>query len=78
MPYQINKDQIGLMGFSAGSHLATITALWPNETKEEKPNFLALIYGVTDNSASNIKWIEENHRYKIKLKDDDKTLRILL
>ena len=62
--YQINKDQIGLMGFSAGSHLATITALWPNETKEEKPNFLALIYGVTDNSASNIKWIEESSYFR--------------
>ncbi len=62
--YDVNIEQVGLMGFSAGSHLATITALWPNENNEEKPNFLALIYGVTNNTESNQQWIEETMYFR--------------
>ena len=58
--YGINKDAIGLMGFSAGSHLATITSLWVSEKKEENPDFSALIYGVTNLSKGNQEWLEES------------------
>lgn len=57
--YGINKDEIGVMGFSAGSHLATITSLWLSENKVENPDFSALIYGVTDLSKDNQRWLEE-------------------
>ena len=58
--YGVNKDEVGLMGFSAGSHLATVVGLMKSEDKEENPNFLALIYGTTIASDINIKWLEES------------------
>lgn len=57
--YGINKEKVGVMGFSAGSHLATVTSLWKSEDKEENPDFSALIYGVTDITEVNLKWLEE-------------------
>jgi len=57
--YGINKEKTGVMGFSAGSHLATVTSLWKSENKEENPDFSALIYGVTDLTEVNLKWLEE-------------------
>jgi len=58
--YGISKNQVGLMGFSAGSHLATMTALWRSEILDENPDFTALIYGVTTLSDDNLKWIKES------------------
>jgi acetyl esterase/lipase len=58
--YGINKNKVGIIGFSAGSHLATITSLWKTDDQEEKPNFTGLIYGVTLPSVDNIKWLEES------------------
>ena len=57
--YRIDKTKIGVMGFSAGSHLATCASLWNSDNPDENPNFSALIYGVTDDKEGNIKWIEE-------------------
>jgi len=58
--YRINKDKVGVMGFSAGSHLATVASLWKSEGKEENPDFSALIYGVVKLSEANLKWLEES------------------
>ena len=62
--YSINKEQIGVLGFSAGSHLATVVSLWKSEDKDEIPNFSALIYGVTTLSEVNLKWLEESLYYR--------------
>ena len=62
--YGINKDQIGLMGFSAGSHLATVASLWKSNDHDENPNYSALIYGVTNLSDANLKWLEESLYYR--------------
>jgi len=48
------------LGFSAGSHLATVTSLWKSKDKEEKPNFSVLIYGVTNLTDVNLKWLQES------------------
>ncbi|WP_234414200.1 alpha/beta hydrolase [Paenibacillus sp. CAA11] len=40
--WKVNKDQVGLIGFSAGGHLAAISAV----TGREKPNLLLLGYPV--------------------------------
>lgn len=53
-------DQIGVLGFSAGSHLATVLGLWKSDNEKENPDFSALIYGVTILSESNLKWLEES------------------
>jgi acetyl esterase/lipase len=34
--YGIDEDKVGVMGFSAGSHLATVASLWETDNKEEK------------------------------------------
>ena len=64
LEYGIDRQKVGLMGFSAGSHLATVAGLWPSEKEEENPAFTALIYGVTTLSESNLKWLEESLYYR--------------
>ena len=56
----INKTKVGVIGFSAGSHLAAVTSLWKSSDAEENPNFSGLMYGVTNLSTANLKWIEES------------------
>lgn len=68
--YEFDPNKLGVMGFSAGSHLATILATWPTESGEERPDFSALIYGVTDLSLDNLKWLEESLYYR-KLTPDE-------
>jgi acetyl esterase/lipase len=58
--YGIDKKKIGVLGFSAGSHLATVASLWKSIDGEENPNFSGLIYGVTNLSQENLKWLEES------------------
>jgi len=58
--YGIHPNQVGLLGFSAGSHLATVTCLWKSEDVEENPNFSGLMYGTTNLSDENLKWLEDS------------------
>jgi acetyl esterase/lipase len=58
--YGIDEEKVGVMGFSAGSHLATVASLWKTDNKEEKPNYSAQIYGVTKLTEANIKWLEKS------------------
>lgn len=75
--YGIQKENVGVVGFSAGSHLATVTSLWKSEDKEENPDFSALIYGVTNLSEANLKWLEESLYYR-KLTEEEITQNKLL
>ena len=68
--YGIDKEKVGLMGFSAGSHLATVTRLWKSEDKDENPYFSALIYGVTNLTEANVKWLEESLYYRKMTQDE--------
>lgn len=58
--YDVHTNKVGLMGFSAGSHLATVASLWDAEKPEQRPDFSALIYGVSRLTAENRKWLEES------------------
>jgi len=58
--YGFDKAKVGLMGFSAGSHLATVTSLWKSDDQEENPDYTALIYGVSNLNETNLKWLEES------------------
>ncbi len=62
--YGIDKNRVGVVGFSAGSHLATVASLWKSRYTEENPSFSGLIYGVTNPSEENIKWVEESLYYR--------------
>ena len=62
--YGFNKEKVGLLGFSAGSHLATMISLWKSDGKEETPDFTALIYGVTTLTETNLNWLQESLYYR--------------
>lgn len=58
--YGIDKHKVGVVGFSAGSHLATVTSLWKSKDENENPSFAGLIYGVTLLTPENKQWLEES------------------
>lgn len=68
--YGVNPDKVGVLGFSAGSHLATVVSLWESEDAEENPNYAAQIYGVTDFSGSNLQWLEDNLYHRKMTKEE--------
>ena len=75
--YGINKEEVGVMGFSAGSHLSTVASLWKSEDKDENPAFSALIYGVTNITDDNLKWLEGSLYYR-KLTEEEIAMNKLL
>ena len=75
--YGFDEDKLGVMGFSAGSHLATVASLWKSSDEAENPNFSALIYGVTELDAENRKWLEES-LYHRKMTDEEVAQNTLL
>ncbi len=57
--YNFDASKVGIMGFSAGGHLATAASVLAPENENEKPDFSALIYPVTTLGKANQKWLEE-------------------
>lgn len=58
--YEVDTNQIGVLGFSAGGHLAAVLSVWKSEDTHENPDYSALIYGVTRLSKGNQEWLESN------------------
>jgi acetyl esterase/lipase len=58
--YGVDPSKVGIMGFSAGGHLATAVSVLTSDNKDENPDFSALIYPVTTLGAENLKWLEED------------------
>jgi len=52
--------RVGVIGFSAGSHLATVACVRKSPIQKEKPDFAGLIYGTTNLSDENLKWLEDS------------------
>lgn len=75
--YGIDPKKIGVMGFSAGSHLATVTSLWRSADEDENADFSALIYGVSNFTGDNLKWLEESLYFR-PLTAEEKTQNTLL
>lgn len=57
--YDYRVDRVGVMGFSAGSHLATSVSVNRSDDALENPDFSMLIYGVTQMSPTNRQWLED-------------------
>jgi len=74
--YGISKE-VGLMGFSAGSHLSTVASLWKSDDREENPDFSALIYGVTELSEDNLNWLEESLYHRKMMEEEVKQNTLL-
>lgn len=58
--YGFDENSVGIMGFSAGSHLATVLSFTGDADGENRPDFSVLVYGVTRVSNDNIKWLQES------------------
>ncbi len=56
----IEAERIGVMGFSAGSHLATFASLHRIADTGLNPDFSMLIYGVTKLTPINQEWLEKS------------------
>lgn len=55
-----DPSKVGIMGFSAGGHLATAASVLISDNGDENPDFSALIYPVTTMAPENRKWLEED------------------
>ena len=75
--YGINENKIGVLGFSAGAHLATVASLWPAEHSWQQPDFSLLIYGVTRLNQENLSWLEKSLYFR-PLSKQEKTQNRLL
>ena len=69
--YGFDSSHVGIMGFSAGGHLAAAVSVLTSEQPNENPGFSALIYPVTTLSAENQKWLEESLFHR-KLTDEER------
>lgn len=74
--YGINTNKVGVAGFSAGGHLATVAGLWEPEDKTQKPDFSVLIYGVSRLDKTNEEWLEERLYYR-KMTEEEKQQQTL-
>jgi acetyl esterase/lipase len=57
--FGIVADRIGVLGFSAGSHLATAASVNRVEESDRNPEFSILVYGVTRMTPENREWLEK-------------------
>jgi acetyl esterase/lipase len=73
----VDPSKIGIMGFSAGSHLATMTSLWKSDDPDENPDFSVLVYGVTDDKPDNIRWLEESLYHRPMMEEELKMNKFL-
>lgn len=51
--------KVGVLGFSAAAHLATMASLFPVASPHQRPDFSVLVYGVTRMTAENRQWLEK-------------------
>lgn len=58
--YRFEANQFGVMGFSAGSHLATFASVHRVAEADQNPDFSMLIYGVTRLIPENLQWLEQS------------------
>jgi len=58
--YGFDASRVGIMGFSAGGHLAAAVSVLTSRQPVENPDFSALIYPVTTLGAENQKWLEKS------------------
>jgi acetyl esterase/lipase len=60
-----DRSKVGIMGFSAGGHLATAVSVLRSEEESENPDFSALIYLVTTLTSANRRWLEETLFHRV-------------
>ena len=68
--YEFDPTAVGVLGFSAGSHLATVASLWKSGDPNENPAFSALIYGITSLRPKMKAMFESNLFHREMTKED--------
>jgi acetyl esterase/lipase len=58
--YGFDPAKVGVLGFSAGGHLAATVSVLTPESPAERPDFSVLVYPVTTLAAKNQQWLEES------------------
>ena len=71
--YGFDPSKVGIMGFSAGGHLAATASVLTSENEDEIPDFSALVYAVNhvDTGGSRRDW-----RRRLFHRADDRRMRI--
>lgn len=74
--YHFSASHFGVLGFSAGSHLATAASVNRVEDPARNPDFSILIYGVTRLTPENQEWLEKTlyHRAMTNAEISEQTL----
>ena len=72
-----NATRFGVMGFSAGGHLAASVSVHRSEEPAENPDFSILVYGVSIMNASNREWLEQT-LYHRPMTDEEVSYQTLL
>jgi acetyl esterase/lipase len=68
--YGFEPSKVGVMGFSAGGHLAATVSVLPSESADENPDFSALVYTPVTMSAENREWLEETLFHRAMTEDE--------
>ena len=58
--FGFDPSKVGIMGFSAGGHLAAATSVLMSDNEKQEPDFSALIYPVTTMVPEFQRWLEED------------------
>jgi acetyl esterase/lipase len=75
--FGFRATRFGVLGFSAGSHLATLTSVNRSSQAAGNPDFSILVYGVTRLSPENREWLEQTF-YHRKMTDEEIAEQTLL
>jgi len=57
--YGFDPDKVGVVGFSAGGHLAASASVMPADDQAGIPDFAALVYPAVAPSEANREWLEK-------------------
>jgi acetyl esterase/lipase len=57
--YGFDASRVGVLGFSAGGHLATTISVLPSKDGRERPDFSILLYPAIPLTSANQTWLEE-------------------
>jgi acetyl esterase/lipase len=56
--YGFDPTKVGVLGFSAGGHLAATVSVTPTDAESERPDYSVLVYAVTTIAPENREWLE--------------------
>ena len=68
--YGFDPSKVGVIGFSAGAHLAASASVLRSEHADENPAFSALVYPPTTMSAENREWLEKTLFHRAMTEDE--------